>query len=72
MYKGCLFWVGVQGRRAADGSGSLASFRTAVGATDGVALSTTDYPAWAFVENYATTAGLTGTSYADGWYMPSV
>ncbi|MBQ3671645.1 MAG: DUF1566 domain-containing protein, partial [Treponema sp.] len=25
-----------------------------------------------FVENYATTANLTGTSYASGWYMPSI
>ena len=54
-----------------DGSTSLASFRAAVGATEGIFLGDTDYPAWAFVENYATTAGLTG-SYASGWYMPSM
>ncbi len=54
-----------------DGSGSLATFRTTVGATEGIFLGDTDYPAWAFVEGYATTAGLTGT-YADGWYMPSI
>ncbi|MBR0031732.1 MAG: DUF1566 domain-containing protein [Treponema sp.] len=56
---------------AADGSGSLANFRAAVGATEGTQLSETDYPAWAFVEGY-TTAGITGTSYASGWYMPSI
>ncbi len=59
------------GDGAEDGSGSLDKFRTAVGATAGTALSSTDYPAWAFVEGYATTAGLTGT-YASGWYMPSI
>ncbi len=59
------------GAGAADGSGSLAIFRAAVGATSGVALNATDYGAWAFVEGYAATAGLTGT-YASGWYMPSI
>ncbi len=59
------------GAGATDGSGSLAKFRTAVGVADGTALSSTDYPAWAFVESYATTASLTGT-YASGWYMPSI
>ncbi|MBQ3671712.1 MAG: DUF1566 domain-containing protein [Treponema sp.] len=59
------------GAGATDGSGSLAKFRTAVGVADGTALSSTDYPAWAFVESYATTASLTGP-YASGWYMPSI
>ena len=52
---------------ATDGSGSLAKLKAAV--SD---YSSTNYSAWDFVENYATTAGLTGTSYADGWYMPSI
>ena len=59
------------GDGASDGSGSLAKFRTAVSAgTD--ALSSDDYPAWAWIEGYAATANLTGTSYASGWYMPSI
>ncbi|MBO4732647.1 MAG: DUF1566 domain-containing protein [Spirochaetaceae bacterium] len=59
------------GAGASDGSGSLAKFRAAVGASDGTNLSSTDYPAWAWIEGYATTAGLTG-AYASGWYMPSI
>ena len=59
------------GAGASDGSGSLAKFRAAVGAIDGTSLSSTDYPAWAWIESYATTVGLTGT-YATGWYMPSI
>ena len=59
------------GAGASDGSGSLEKFRTAVSAgTD--ALSSDDYPAWAWIEGYAATANLTGTSYASGWYMPSI
>jgi hypothetical protein len=57
---------------ATDGSGSLTKFRTAVSATDGASLSAADYPAWAFVEGYATNAGLTDTPYESGWYMPSI
>ena len=59
------------GNGASDGSGSLAKFRAAVGAIDGTNLNSTDYPAWAWIESYAATAGLTGT-YATGWYMPSI
>ena len=29
------------------------------------------YPAWAWIESYAETAGLSETDYADGWYFPS-
>jgi len=49
-----------------DGSTSLAKLKAAVSDYNA-----TNYPAWAFVESYATTAGLTGT-YANGWYMPSI
>ena len=49
-----------------DGRDSLTTLKKDI--TD---YSATNYPAWDFVENYATTAGLTGT-YADGWYMPSI
>ena len=55
------------GAGATDGSGSLEKLKAAVSDYNA-----TNYPAWAFVENYATTAGLTGTSYASGWYMPSI
>ena len=59
------------GAGANDGSESLAKFKTAVGVSSG-ALSSTDYPAWAWIEDYAATANLTGTSYESGWYMPSI
>ena len=59
------------GDGARDGSGSLAKFRTAVGVSSG-ALSSADYPAWAWIEGYAATANLTETSYESGWYMPSI
>ena len=61
-----------------DGSADSSTF---TGTTDGStslsvikALSdydATKYPAWAWIEGYATTASLTGT-YASGWYMPSI
>ncbi len=54
------------GAGATDGSGSLATLKAAV--SD---YSAANYSAWAFVEGYATTAGLTG-EYASGWYMPSI
>lgn len=38
---------------------------------DGTADAATNYPAFNYVNNYATTFGLTG-DYATGWYMPSV
>ena len=37
----------------------------------GTADAATNYPAFNYVNNYATTFGLTG-DYADGWYMPSI
>lgn len=37
---------------------------------DGTADAATNYPAFNYVNNYATTFGLTG-DYATGWYMPS-
>ena len=37
----------------------------------GTADAKTNYPAFNWVNNYATTYGLTGT-YAEGWYMPSI
>jgi hypothetical protein len=56
------------GAGATDGSGSLTTLKTDASITD---YNATNYPAWDFVENYATTAGLTGT-YENGWYMPSI
>ena len=32
----------------------------------------TNYPAFNFANTYGTTAGLTDTDYADGWYLPSI
>ena len=32
----------------------------------------TTYPAFNFANTYGTTAGLTGTEYENGWYLPSV
>ena len=32
----------------------------------------TNYPAFYFAKNYSTTAINLGTSYADGWYLPSI
>ena len=54
------------GAGATDGSESLTKLKNAV--SD---YSAGKYPGWAFVEGYATTAGLTG-DYANGWYMPSI
>ena len=34
--------------------------------------SATNYPAFNFANTYGTTAGLTGTEYENGWYLPSV
>ena len=31
-----------------------------------------NYPAFSYVVNYGSTAGLTGTIFETGWYMPSV
>ena len=33
---------------------------------------TTNYPAFNFANTYGTTAGLTGTDYEDGWYLPAI
>ncbi len=32
----------------------------------------TKYPAFNFANTYGATAGLTGTDYADGWYVPTI
>ena len=32
----------------------------------------TNYPAFNFANTYGTTAGLTGTKYENGWYVPSI
>ena len=32
----------------------------------------TNYPAFNFANTYGTTAGLTGTDYENGWYVPSI
>ena len=39
---------------------------------EGAADAATNYPAFNYVNNYASTAGLTETDYEDGWYMPSL
>lgn len=54
------------------GSTSLGQFKFYIGVADDEPLSLTDYGAWAFVEGYAAAAGLTGTTYEDGWYMPGI
>ena len=38
----------------------------------GTANAATNYPAFNFANTYGTTAGLTSTDYADGWYLPSI
>ena len=38
----------------------------------GTADTATNYPSFNFANTYGTTAGLTGTDYADGWYLPSI
>ena len=52
---------------ATDGSTNLTTARTAFSMNP----ISNDCPAWNWIENYATAAGLTGT-YASGWYMPSI
>ena len=39
---------------------------------EGTADAATNYPAFNFALNYGETAGLTGTKYETGWYIPSV
>lgn len=39
---------------------------------EGTADAATNYPAFNFAVNYGETAGLTGTQYETGWYIPSV
>ena len=55
------------GTLANDGSESLTKLKEAV--SD---YSEADYPAWAWIEGYAATANLTGTSCESGWYIPSI
>lgn len=38
----------------------------------GTANAATNYPAFNFANTYGSTAGLTGTDYEDGWYLPAV
>ena len=38
----------------------------------GILNASTNYPAFNFANNYGTTAGLTETDYAEGWYVPSI
>lgn len=38
----------------------------------GTANAATNYPIFNFANNYGTTAGLTGTGYENGWYIPSI
>ena len=54
-----------------DGSTSLGTFKDFV-ENNGNDYSEGNYPAWAWIEGYAATANLTGTSYESGWYIPSV
>ena len=39
---------------------------------EGTADAATNYPAFNFANTYGTTAGLTGTDYENGWYVPSI
>ena len=39
---------------------------------EGTSDAATNYPAFDFANNYGKTAGLTGTDYEKGWYIPSV
>ena len=39
---------------------------------EGTADAATNYPAFDFANNYGETAGLTGTAYEEGWYVPSI
>lgn len=39
---------------------------------EGTANATTNYPAFNFANTYGATAGLTGTGYENGWYVPSI
>ncbi len=39
---------------------------------EGTADAATNYPAFNFANTYGTTAGLTGTDYENGWYVPSL
>lgn len=38
----------------------------------GTANAATNYPAFNFVNTYGITAGLTGTGYENGWYLPAI
>ncbi len=53
-----------------DGSGNWAEI-CAVD-PEGTADAATRYPAFNFANTYGTTAGLTGTGYESGWYVPSL
>ena len=39
---------------------------------EGTANAATNYPIFNFANTYGTTAGLTGTDYENGWYVPSI
>ena len=39
---------------------------------EGTSDAATNYPAFDFANNYGKTAGLTGTDYEKGWYIPSI
>ena len=39
---------------------------------EGTSDAATNYPAFDFANNYGKTAGLTGTAYEKGWYIPSI
>ena len=39
---------------------------------EGAADASTNYPAFDFANNYGKTAGLSGTDYEKGWYIPSI
>ena len=40
--------------------------------TEGTVYPATNYPAFNFANTYGITAGLTGTDYKNGWYLPSI
>lgn len=39
---------------------------------EGIQDAAANYPAFNYANTYGQTAGLTGTEYADGWYLPSI
>ena len=54
-----------------DGRNNLDQIKTALGANDDTD-NATKYPAFYFAKNYSDTATNLGTTYANGWYLPTL